>query len=65
MSLPGNVARQMLYEAAGRALALNPELPRARAVLAEAQSVDGEHEAAIGSGSSPRAAGNFGGGEAL
>ena len=45
--LPGTVARQRLYEAAGRALALNPELPRARAVLAEAQSVDGEHEAAI------------------
>ena len=47
VSLPGTVARQRLYEAAGRALALNPELPRARAVLAEAQSVDGEHEAAI------------------
>ena len=47
--LPGTVARQKLYEAAGRALALNPELPRARAVLAEAQSVDGEHEAAIDS----------------
>ena len=45
--LAGTVARQRLYEAAGRALALNPELPRARAVLAEAQSVDGEHEAAI------------------
>jgi tetratricopeptide (TPR) repeat protein len=49
MILPGTVARQRLYEAAGRALALNPELPRARAVLAEAQSVDGEHEAAIAS----------------
>jgi adenylate cyclase len=47
--LPGSVARQRLYEAAGRALALNPELPRARAVLAEAQSLDGEHEAAIDS----------------
>jgi adenylate cyclase len=45
--LAGTVARHRLYEAAGRALALNPELPRARAVLAEAQSVDGEHEAAI------------------
>jgi TolB-like protein/class 3 adenylate cyclase/Flp pilus assembly protein TadD len=45
--LPGTVARQKLYEAAGRALALNPELPRARAVLAEAQSVDGAQEAAI------------------
>jgi adenylate cyclase len=41
------VARRRLYEAAGRALTLNPKLPRARAVLAEAQSVDGEHEAAI------------------
>ena len=49
MILPGTVARQRLYGAAGRALALNPELPRARAVLAEAQSVDGEHEAAIDS----------------
>jgi adenylate cyclase len=49
MSLPGTVARERLYEAAGRALALNPELPRARAVLAEAQSVDGAHEAAIDS----------------
>jgi TolB-like protein/class 3 adenylate cyclase/Tfp pilus assembly protein PilF len=45
--LAGTVARHRLYEAAGRALALNPELPRAHAVLAEAQSVDGEHEAAI------------------
>jgi adenylate cyclase len=49
MILPGTLARQRLYEAAGRALELNPELPRARAVLAEAQSVDGEHEAAIAS----------------
>jgi adenylate cyclase len=45
--LAGTVARHRLYEAAGRALVLNPELPRAHAVLAEAQSVDGEHEAAI------------------
>jgi adenylate cyclase len=49
MILPGTVARQELYEDTGRALALNPELPTARAVLAEAQSVDGEHEAAIDS----------------
>jgi len=49
ISLPGNVARQTLYEAAGRALTLNPELPRAHAVLAQAQSVDGEHEAAMAS----------------
>jgi adenylate cyclase len=47
VALAGAVARQRLYEAAGRALALNPELPRARAVLAEAQSLDSEHEAAI------------------
>ena len=41
------MARRELYNAAGRALALNPQLPRALAVLAEAQSVDGEHETAI------------------
>ena len=45
--LAGTVARQRLYESAGRALALNPELPRALAVLAEVQSTDGEHDAAI------------------
>jgi adenylate cyclase len=45
--LAGAVARQRLYDAAGRALALNPGLPRAHAVLAEVQSTDGEHDAAI------------------
>jgi adenylate cyclase len=45
--LAGAVARQRLYDAAGRALALNPQLPRALAVLAEVQSTDGEHDAAI------------------
>jgi adenylate cyclase len=46
-SMAGAVARKRLYDAAGRALALSPQLPKAHAVLAEAQSVDGEHEAAI------------------
>jgi len=46
-SMAGAVARKRLYDAAGRALALSPQLPRAHAVLAEAQLVDGEHEAAI------------------
>jgi len=45
--LAGAVARHRLYDAAGRALALNPRLPRALAVLAEVQSTDGEHDAAI------------------
>jgi adenylate cyclase len=45
--LAGAVARQEVYKAAGRALELNPGLPRAHAVLAEMQMVDGEHEAAI------------------
>jgi adenylate cyclase len=56
-SMAGALARKRLYDAAGRALALNPQLPRAHAVLAEAQSVDGEHEAAI---QSARRAVNFG-----
>ena len=46
-SMAGAVARKRLYDAAGQALALSPQLPRAHAVLAEAQSVAGEHEAAI------------------
>jgi adenylate cyclase len=46
-SMAGALARKRLYEAAGQALALSPQLPRAHAVLAEAQSVDSEHEAAI------------------
>jgi adenylate cyclase len=56
-SMAGAVARKRLYDAAGRALALSPQLPKAHAVLAEAQSVDGEHEAAI---ESARRAVNFG-----
>ena len=55
--MAGAVARKRLYDAAGRALALSPQLPKAHAVLAEAQSVDGEHEAAI---QSARRAVNFG-----
>jgi adenylate cyclase len=47
--MAGALARERVYETAGRALALNPELPRAHAVLAEAQLVAGEHEAAIAS----------------
>jgi adenylate cyclase len=57
VAMPGAVARRKLYDAAGQALALSPQLPRAHAVLAEAQSVDGEHEAAI---QSARRAVNFG-----
>ncbi|HXV28838.1 MAG TPA: hypothetical protein VD840_00755, partial [Sinorhizobium sp.] len=47
VAMAGAVARKRLYEAAGQALALSPQLPRAHAVLAEAQSVAGEHAAAI------------------
>ena len=43
------VARQQAYEAAGRALELNPQTPRAYAVLGILQSLDGEHDAAIAS----------------
>jgi adenylate cyclase len=46
-AMAGSVARKRLYDAAGQALALSPQLPRAHAVLAEVQSADGEHEAAI------------------
>jgi len=46
-AMAGTVARKRFYDAAGQALALSPQLPRAHAVLAEAQSVAGEHEAAI------------------
>ena len=47
--LIGAVARQQAYEAAGRALELNPQTPRAYAVLGILQSLDGEHDAAIAS----------------
>jgi TolB-like protein/class 3 adenylate cyclase/thioredoxin-like negative regulator of GroEL len=43
------VARQQAYEAAGRALELNPQTARAYAVLGILQSLDGEHDAAIAS----------------
>jgi len=47
VAMAGAVARKRLYETAGQALALSPQLPKAHAVLAEAQLVAGEHEAAI------------------
>jgi TolB-like protein/class 3 adenylate cyclase/Flp pilus assembly protein TadD len=43
------VARRQAYEAAGRALELNPETARAYSVLGILQSLDGEHDAAIAS----------------
>jgi adenylate cyclase len=43
------VARQQAYEAAGRALELNPQTARAYAVLGILQSLDDEHDAAIAS----------------
>jgi adenylate cyclase len=46
-AMAGSVARKRLYDAAGQALALSPQLPRAHAVLAEVQAADGEHDAAI------------------
>jgi adenylate cyclase len=48
--LANPVAKKLAYEAASRALQLNPELPRAYSVLGLLQSVDGEHEQAIASG---------------
>ena len=41
------VARQRAYEAAGRALELNPKLPRAYAVLGILQMLDGEIDRAL------------------
>ena len=41
------VARQQAYESAGRALELNPKLPRAYAVLGILQMLDGEIDRAI------------------
>jgi adenylate cyclase len=43
------VSRQQAYEAAGRALQLNPQLPRAYAVLGILQMLDGEFGEAIAS----------------
>ena len=43
------VARQQAYEAAGRALAIDPDTPRAYAVLGILQMLDGAHDEAIAS----------------
>jgi adenylate cyclase len=43
------VARQQAYEAAERALQLNPQTPRAYAALGILQSLDGKHEEAVAS----------------
>jgi adenylate cyclase len=48
-ALPAAVARKRAYEAASRALALNPQHSRAYAVLALLQMVDGEHAEAVAS----------------
>ena len=47
--LSSALARQQAYDAAGRALELNPETPRAFAVLGILQALDGKHEEAIAS----------------
>jgi adenylate cyclase len=46
-SLPAAVARKRAYEAAGRALTLNPRLARGYSVLALLQMLDSRHEAAL------------------
>ncbi|MCH8914155.1 MAG: tetratricopeptide repeat protein [Planctomycetes bacterium] len=48
-SLPSAVARKRAYEAAGRALSLNPRLARSYSVLALLQMFDSEHENAVAS----------------
>jgi adenylate cyclase len=48
-TLPAAVARKRAYEAAGRALALNPELSLGYSVLALLQMLDGQHEEAVAS----------------
>jgi len=45
--LPAAVARKRAYEAAGRALALNPRQARSLAVLALLQMLDQQHEEAV------------------
>ncbi len=47
--LPSAIVRERAYDAASRALALNPDTPRAFSVLALLQMLDGEHDAAIAS----------------
>ena len=48
-ALPAAVARKRAYEAAGRALTLDPQLSRGYSVLALLQMLDGEHRQAIAS----------------
>ena len=46
---PSVIVRKQAYEAASRALAINPDTPRAFSVLALLQMFDGEHDAALAS----------------
>ena len=48
-TLPSAVARKRAYEAASRALALDPSLARSYSVLALLQMLDSEHDAALAS----------------
>ena len=48
-TLPSAVARKRAYEAASRALALNPRLARSYSVLALLQMLDGQHDSALAS----------------
>lgn len=48
-TLPSAVARQRAYEAASRALALDPRLARSYSVLALLQMLDGQHDSALAS----------------
>jgi len=48
--LSNPIAKKLAYEAASRALVLDPEHPRAYSVLGLLQMVDGEHKQAIASG---------------
>ncbi len=48
-SLPSAVARKRAYEAASRALSLNPRLARSYSVLALLQMLESEHENAVAS----------------
>ena len=48
-NLPSAVARKRAYEAAGRALSLNPRLARSYSVLALLQMFESEHENAVAS----------------
>ncbi|MDH3668023.1 MAG: tetratricopeptide repeat protein [Paracoccaceae bacterium] len=48
-SLPSAVARKRAYEAASRAVSLNPRLARSYSVLALLQMLESEHESAVAS----------------